>query len=88
MPKVARYIAQQLKAKTVALIYVNNDYGKGGRDAIIKSLDALGVKVIADVSTDQNQIDFSPPCKRRSNPTPTWSSSTPTKKNRRAPCAS
>ena len=30
MPKVARYIANKLKAKTVALIYVNNDYGKGG----------------------------------------------------------
>ena len=61
MPKVARYIATQLKAKTVALIYVNNDYGKGGRDAIIKSLDALGVKVIADISSDQNQVDFSAP---------------------------
>ena len=61
MPKVARYIADGLKAKTVALIYVNNDYGKGGRDAIIKSLDALGIKVIADISTDQNQIDFSAP---------------------------
>ena len=61
MPKVARFIANGLKAKTVALIYVNNDYGKGGRDAITKSLDALGIKVIADISTDQNQIDFSAP---------------------------
>ena len=61
MPKLARYIANGLKAKTVALIYVNNDYGKGGRDAITKSLDALGIKVIADISTDQNQIDFSAP---------------------------
>lgn len=61
MPKVARYIASNLKAKTVALIYVNNDYGKGGRDAIMKSLDALGVKVIADISTEQSQVDFSAP---------------------------
>ena len=61
MPKVARYIANNLKAKTVALIYVNNDYGKGGREAIMKSLDALGVKVIADVSTEQSQVDFSAP---------------------------
>jgi len=61
MPKVARYIASNLKAKTVALIYVNNDYGKGGREAIMKSLDALGVKVIADVSTEQSQVDFSAP---------------------------
>ena len=40
MPKVARYIANSLKAKTVAVIFVNNDFGKGGRDAITKALDA------------------------------------------------
>jgi len=61
MPKVARYIADQLKAKTVALIYVNNDYGKGGREALTKALEAKGVKIIADVSTEQNQLDFSAP---------------------------
>jgi branched-chain amino acid transport system substrate-binding protein len=61
MPKVARYIAGGLKAKTVALIYVNNDYGKGGREALSKALDAVGVKIVADISTDQNQIDFSAP---------------------------
>ena len=61
MPKVARYIANNLKAKTVALIFVNNDYGKGGRDAIMKALDAVNVKVIADISTEQSQVDFSVP---------------------------
>jgi branched-chain amino acid transport system substrate-binding protein len=61
MPKVARYIAGNLKAKTVALIYVNNDYGKGGRESLIKALDPLGVKVTADISTEQNQLDFSAP---------------------------
>ena len=59
MPKVARYIANNLKAKTVALIYVNNDFGKGGRESLTKALEPLGVKVIADISTDQNQVDFS-----------------------------
>lgn len=61
MPKVARYIAQDLKARTVAVVYVNNDFGKGGRDAIHKSLEANGVKVVADVSTDSGQVDFSAP---------------------------
>ena len=61
MPKVARYIANGLKAKTVALIYVNNDFGKGGRDAITKALADLGVKVAADISTDSGQVDFSAP---------------------------
>jgi branched-chain amino acid transport system substrate-binding protein len=59
MPKVARYVANNLKAKTVALIYVNNDFGKGGKDALVKALEPLGVKVTTDISTDQNQVDFS-----------------------------
>jgi branched-chain amino acid transport system substrate-binding protein len=59
MPKVARYIANGLKAKTVALIYVNNDFGKGGRESLMKALGPLNVKITADISTDQGQIDFS-----------------------------
>jgi branched-chain amino acid transport system substrate-binding protein len=59
MPKVARYITGNLKAKNVAVIFVNNDFGKGGRDAITKALEAGGAKVVADISTDQNQVDFS-----------------------------
>jgi branched-chain amino acid transport system substrate-binding protein len=61
MPKVARYIATSLKAKTVAVVFVNNDFGKGGRDAITKALTDVGVKVVADISTDSGQIDFSAP---------------------------
>jgi branched-chain amino acid transport system substrate-binding protein len=61
MPKVARYMAQNLKAKTVAVIFVNNDFGKGGRDSVTKALDALGAKVVADISTDAGQVDFSSP---------------------------
>jgi branched-chain amino acid transport system substrate-binding protein len=59
MPKVARYFKDDLKAKTVALIWVNNDFGKGGRDTMQKELDKLGVKVVADISTDPGQVDFS-----------------------------
>jgi branched-chain amino acid transport system substrate-binding protein len=58
MPKIARYMADKLKAKTVALIYVNNDYGKGGRESLVKAIEPLGMKIISDVSTDQNQVDF------------------------------
>ena len=61
MPKVARYIANGLKAKTVAVLFVNNDFGKGGRDAITKALGDTGVKVVADISTDSGQVDFSAP---------------------------
>jgi branched-chain amino acid transport system substrate-binding protein len=59
MPKLARYIKDGLKAKSVAIIWVNNDFGKGGRDVMLKALDAQGIKVAADISTDPGQVDFS-----------------------------
>jgi branched-chain amino acid transport system substrate-binding protein len=59
MPKIAGYIASGMKAKSVAIIFVNNDFGKGGRDSIVKELGARGVKVLADISTDAGQVDFS-----------------------------
>ena len=59
MPKVARYMRDTVKAKTVAVIWVNNDFGKGGRDVFLKSIEPLGIKVAADISTDPGQVDFS-----------------------------
>jgi branched-chain amino acid transport system substrate-binding protein len=64
MPKVARYLKDNVKAKTVAMIWVNNDFGKGGRDVMVKALDASGIKVVADIPTDQGQVDFSGPVLR------------------------
>jgi branched-chain amino acid transport system substrate-binding protein len=64
MPKVTRYIATTLKAKTVAVMFVNNDFGKGGRDAFVKSADASGLKVVADISTESGQVDFAAPVLR------------------------
>jgi branched-chain amino acid transport system substrate-binding protein len=58
MPKIANYIRDELKAKTVALIWVNNDFGKGGRDRLIKELTARNIKLAADVSTESGQVDF------------------------------
>jgi branched-chain amino acid transport system substrate-binding protein len=59
MPKVARYIKDVIKANSVAVIWVNNDFGKGGRDVIVKELESRGIKVVADLSTDPGQLDFS-----------------------------
>ncbi len=61
MPKTARYMAQGLKVKKVAVIYVNNDFGKPGRDAITQALKTYGVEVVADISTEGGQVDFSAP---------------------------
>ncbi len=56
-PKLAKYI--NTKAKTLAVIYVNNDFGKGGRDTLAKLLDNGPTKIVADISTDAGQVDFS-----------------------------
>ena len=58
MPKIAKYIADTLKAKTAAVVYVNNDFGKGGHDAILKEFAARGIKVVVDDSTEAGQADF------------------------------
>jgi branched-chain amino acid transport system substrate-binding protein len=58
MPKIAKYIAEELKAKTAAVVYVNNDFGKGGHDSILKEFAARGVKVVLDDSTEAGQADF------------------------------
>lgn len=58
MPKVAKYIKDTFKAQTVDIIYINSDFGKGGRDEFIKAAQGMGMKIGADVSTDQNQVDF------------------------------
>jgi branched-chain amino acid transport system substrate-binding protein len=59
MPKVARYLKDTVKARSVAIIWVNNDFGKGGLDSMRKALDAQVIKVATDVSTEPGQLDFS-----------------------------
>jgi branched-chain amino acid transport system substrate-binding protein len=58
VPKLANYFRDQLKAKQVAVLWVNNDFGKGGRDAFIREMNARNIKVVGDISTEQGQVDF------------------------------
>jgi branched-chain amino acid transport system substrate-binding protein len=58
MPKLANYLRDEVKAKAVAIVYVNNDFGRGGRNAIIKEFESRGIKVAADLSTESGQADF------------------------------
>lgn len=59
MPKVARYLKNTIKAKNIAIIWVNNDFGKGGLDTLRPALDAQGIRIAAEISTDPGQLDFS-----------------------------
>jgi branched-chain amino acid transport system substrate-binding protein len=59
MPRIANYIRDGMKAKSVAVVWVNNDFGKGGRDTFVKEMGARNIKVVADLSTESGQADFS-----------------------------
>jgi branched-chain amino acid transport system substrate-binding protein len=58
MPKIANYLHDRLEVKSVALVWVNNDFGKGGRDNFLKEMKARNIDVVADISTEQGQVDF------------------------------
>jgi branched-chain amino acid transport system substrate-binding protein len=58
MPKIASYMQNDVKAKTVTVVYQNNDFGKGGRNAIVPELEKRGIKVVADISAETGQADF------------------------------
>ena len=58
MPKIADYMRDGVKAKKVAVVWVNNDFGKGGRDFFIAEMKKRNIPVVADISTESGQVDF------------------------------
>jgi branched-chain amino acid transport system substrate-binding protein len=60
MPKIANYIRDGIKAKSVAVVWVNNDFGKGGRDTFIAEMKKRDISIVADISTESGQADFAP----------------------------
>ncbi len=58
MPKLANWFRDELKTKSVAVVWVNNDFGKGGRDSMIPELQKRGIAVAADIATESGQADF------------------------------
>lgn len=59
MPKLASYMETSGIA-SVDIIWINNDFGKGGRDAITAELEARGIGVLNDISAEEQQADFAP----------------------------
>ncbi|OGB95075.1 MAG: hypothetical protein A3G35_00895 [candidate division NC10 bacterium RIFCSPLOWO2_12_FULL_66_18] len=58
--KLVRWLAEDLKAEKIALVYVNNAFGKGGREMFMKFLKDRGKSIVADISTEPQQADFTP----------------------------
>jgi branched-chain amino acid transport system substrate-binding protein len=58
-PKVARFISNDLKIKDVTVVYINNDFGIGGRDAARRDFKAEGINIAKEVAGQPGQTDFS-----------------------------
>ena len=58
VPALTPYFTDTLKVKKIAVAWVNNEFGKGGRDVFIKEMEKAGIEVVADVPSEQGQADF------------------------------
>ena len=58
MKKAVKWLTEVIKTQNMAIVYVNNALGKGGRDALVGELTAKGVKIVSDVATEPGQADF------------------------------
>lgn len=70
MPKLANYMRDTVRAQSVAVVWVNNDFGRGGRDAMIAELQRRNMRVAVDISTEQGQADFAADAIRVKNANP------------------
>ena len=59
MPKIANYLDSQ-GIESVDVLWGNDEFGKGGRDAFVAEMDRLEIDVINDISSEQQQADFAP----------------------------
>jgi len=58
MQKVGKWITDVLRIKKLAVIYANDEFGRGGRDALTALLADKGVTIVASLGTDLGQIDY------------------------------
>ncbi len=58
VPALTSYFKDTLKAKKVAVQWINNEFGKGGHDVFIEEMKKAGIEVVADVPSEQGQADY------------------------------
>jgi branched-chain amino acid transport system substrate-binding protein len=58
VPALTSYFTDTLKAKKVAIAWVNNEFGKGGHDVFAGEMKKAGIEVVADVPSEQGATDY------------------------------
>lgn len=58
MPKIGSYLKDGLGVGKVAIVWANTEFGKGGATAFKGVAEKLGIEIVADIPTEQAQVDF------------------------------
>ncbi|CAH1667585.1 ABC transporter substrate-binding protein [Chelatococcus asaccharovorans] len=58
VPALTPYFKDTLKAKKVGVAWVNNEFGKGGRNVFIAEMKKAGIDVVVDAASEQAQTDY------------------------------
>jgi branched-chain amino acid transport system substrate-binding protein len=58
VPALTPYFKDTLGVKNIAVVWVNNEFGKGGHDVFINQMKDAEIKVVADIPSEQGQADF------------------------------
>lgn len=58
VPALTPYFKDTLKAKKVGVAWVNNEFGRGGRNIFIAEMKKAGIDVVIDVASEQAQTDY------------------------------
>jgi branched-chain amino acid transport system substrate-binding protein len=56
---VVDWLTNVVKTRKMGIVYANNDFGRAGRDALMKLLQPRGVQFVADIAAEQGQTSFS-----------------------------
>lgn len=59
IPKMSKYMSEEMGIKKVAVVWVNTEFGKGGHSAFMDQAAVYGFDIVADIPTEQAQTDFS-----------------------------
>ena len=58
LPKLVTYLKDGIGAQKIAVVWANTEFGKGGYDAFMSIAAEQGLEIVADVPTEQAQVDF------------------------------
>ncbi|WP_182086333.1 ABC transporter substrate-binding protein [Aureimonas sp. ME7] len=59
VPKMTKYMADEMGVKKVAVVWANTEFGKGGHSSFLDEIGNYDMEIVADIPTEQAQTDFS-----------------------------